>query len=390
MDYRFLMALCSFLSVQSTSYNIDFWFQQKRGANVFNEVVTRDLIEQAKLAGIEFIRLAPDKFCTKGRDFLIGNADHYTTIQPADLQYLKSILDLCAEEHMPVVLTMLSLPGSRWKQHNDGLDDQRIWRDACYVDQAVSFWTDCARELRGHPALVAYDILNEPHSKNYFGSLLHDFYTRVIAGIRSVDNDMPIVIESAGYADPAMFCACVPLDDDKILYSFHMYEPFAYTNRKTNQGRYKYPGYIEDYLSHAAIYCNRDYLSEYLAAVCLFQKKFSIPSWRILAGEFGGHRSSPGLRDYFSDLITIFNSHQWHWAVYAFREDTWDGMNYELGADYSYDGGGQLNYCKNPVFDVLVKAWLSSKALQRSLFCYSLSPNGSGECQLVLTNQLIS
>jgi hypothetical protein len=38
-----------------------------------------------------------------------------------------------------------------------------------------------------------------------------------------------------------------------------------------------------------------------------------------------------GLAQYFLDLIAIFKKNGWHWAFYAFREDCWDGMDYELG-----------------------------------------------------------
>ena len=32
-----------------------------------------------------------------------------------------------------------------------------------------------------------------------------------------------------------------------------------------------------------------------------------------------------------ADLVQAFNQRQWHWAFYAYREDTWTGMDYELG-----------------------------------------------------------
>ena len=69
-----------------------------------------------------------------------------------------------------------------------------------------------------------------------------------------------------------------------------------------------------------------------MSTVIKFQKTHNIASDKILVGEFGGHRMSPGLEKYFEDLIAIFNEENWHFAFYAFREDTWHGMDYELGA----------------------------------------------------------
>ncbi|MDX5462501.1 MAG: hypothetical protein O7157_03000 [Wolbachia endosymbiont of Tetragnatha montana] len=98
----------------------------------------------------------------------------------------------------------------------------------------------------------------------------------------------------------------------------------------------------------------------------IFQKKHKIPSHRILVGEFGGHRSSKGLERYFQDLVSIFNEYNWHFAVYSFREDVWDGMDYELGSEkLSWkdwqaieEGTMKKNYLPdNPIFKVLREEW---------------------------------
>ena len=67
--------------------------------------------------------------------------------------------------------------------------------------------------------------------------------------------------------------------------------------------------------------------------VIKFQQKHNIPNNKILVGEFGAHRTTKGIENYFSDLIDIFNKNKWHYAFYSFREDNWDGMDYELGSD---------------------------------------------------------
>lgn len=125
--------------LEATS-KMSFWQVPKKGANIFNQKVSKADIRAAKTYGIEFIRLAPDKFHTAKRDFLIGNADKYEGLVHEDLKALKSILDICAEENMPVIITMLSLPGSRWKQNNHDNDDLRIWTDKTFQTQASKFW----------------------------------------------------------------------------------------------------------------------------------------------------------------------------------------------------------------------------------------------------------
>ncbi len=319
---------------------VNFWNTVQKGTNIFNHNITCDDINAAKKYGIKFIRLSPDKFKSEHRDFLIGNADDYRGLIKEDLEKLKQILDICYQENMPVVITMLSLPGSRWKQNNHDKDDLRIWKEEKYKAQAAVFWQDLAMALKDHHAIVGYNLLNEPHPERIFPSkdvnlssvhqeevqkMLYDLYSYIIKHIRLVDKDTPIILDSSAYADAKTFGLLMPQEDQNVLYSFHMYEPYEYTNYKINKGKYQYPGVVDGKR------WDRKALAEYTSAVIQFQKTHSIASHKILVGEFGGHRMSAGLEKYFADLIDIFHKEGWHFAFYAFREDGWDGMDYELG-----------------------------------------------------------
>ncbi|RTK93497.1 MAG: glycosyl hydrolase [Rickettsiales bacterium] len=319
---------------------INFWNAQQKGTNIMNLNVTLEDIRAAKNYGIKFIRLAPDKFISSNRDFLIGNADDYRKLIAEDLAKLKEVLDLCQSEGMPVVITMLSLPGSRWKQNNKGKDDLRIWTDKKYQTQAALFWKDLATALKDHPAIVGYNILNEPHPERIFEpdainisivnqeevqGMLYNFYNSIINSIRSIDEHTPIILDSSSYADAKTFQHFKTHKEKNILYSFHIYEPYIYTNLKTNNGKFCYPGNID------GTKWDKKELENYVSSIVAFQEANKILSNRILVGEFGGNRITCGLDKYFQDLITIFNTNNWHFAFYAFREDTWDGMDYELG-----------------------------------------------------------
>ena len=97
------------------------------------------------------------------KDFLIGDIDHYSGIPANDLKQFKDVLDRTAETNVKVVITFFGLPGARWRQHNNYEFDYRLWEDFAYHDQCAQFWTDLAVELNDHPAVVGYNLLNEPH-----------------------------------------------------------------------------------------------------------------------------------------------------------------------------------------------------------------------------------
>jgi len=140
-------------------HKIEYWNVQRKGANYFNQIPSEDWFVAVKGAGIQFTRLAPDKWQCERRDFLIGDADSFTEISNQDFGILNAVLDQAYRNDIKVVITLLSLPGSRWKQNNQDVDDLRIWEQKEYRDQAILFWGDLAKRLKNHPAIVGYNIL---------------------------------------------------------------------------------------------------------------------------------------------------------------------------------------------------------------------------------------
>jgi hypothetical protein len=194
---------------------------------------------------------------------------------------------------MSVVITMLSLPGSRWNQNNGDKDDLRIWKEEKFRQEAALFWKELAIALKDHPAVVGYNILNEPHPERTYSpkdvhinkvrqeeaqKMLYDFYEPIIKSIRSVDPYTPIILDSSAYADSKTFKLLKPHEDENVIYSFHMYEPYKYTNQKMNQGKLHYPGKV------AGKNWNKEELKKYMKSVVALQQSYNIPNSKILVG----------------------------------------------------------------------------------------------------------
>lgn len=350
-----LFALTS--PVPANDSQIKFWNEQRKGANWFNRVPTREWLVAAKEAGIEVVRLAPNNWKSQQRDFLIGNADRFDGIVEQDYQKLEEVLDQANALGLKVVITTLSLPGAIYRQANGDKLDFRLWRDAQYLPQAALFWKQLAQRLKNHPAIVGYNILNEPVPERAAGMRelrtqdlmlwyakventpadLNRFNATIVAAIREVDKETPIVIDCGWWAVAYAIQYLKPLRDDKVLYSVHMYEPYSYTNRQRNNGRFSYPGRVlveteaEGKTKQVEVNLNSVELEKMLSPVVEWQKRHSIKSNRIFVGEFGCNRMVSGAANYLSDLINIFNQHNWHWAFFTFRPDSWDGMDYEVG-----------------------------------------------------------
>jgi hypothetical protein len=332
---------------------MSFWDVQRKGANWFNHVPTKEWMMAAKRAGIQVVRLAPNKWKSAERDFLLGNADHFTGLVEKDFNVLKTVLDQADSIGLRIVLTTLSLPGSRWRQQNGNQFDFRIWRDSKYVAQSALFWKELASRLKRHPAVVGYNILNEPIPERASGITdarntdfvkwyetvkntpadLNLFNDSIVHAIREIDTETPIVLDCGWWSISYAISYQIPMPYDNIVYAIHMYEPYEYTNFKSNNGQYRYPADTirTDEDSRNNVLLNYVTLKQILDPVAQWQKKFNIPANKIFVSEFGCNRRVKGAAAYLGDLIKIFNEHGWHWAFYSFREDEWDGMDYEMG-----------------------------------------------------------
>lgn len=110
--------------------------------------------------------------------------------------------------------------------------------------------------LKDHPAVVGYNVINEPHPETAAGfnvfwtedydkwynkienttADLNMLYGTIIDSIRSVDADIPIMLDSGLFATPWAINYLKPIEDKNVLYAFHMYEPYELTsqNRKND------------------------------------------------------------------------------------------------------------------------------------------------------------
>src|ERR1051326_7054986 len=327
-----------------------YWSVQRRGANYGGARLRPDVFQAAANKGIEFLRLHPDTMPPAQRDFLIGDADAFTAIDEADLRQLRLVLDESEKHGVKIVLTMFSLPGHRAKKDVADASDGRIWRQEKYQEQAFAFWRELARRLRNHPAIVAYNPLNEPHPDREFGfddpddpafakwlagirgtaADLDRFNRNMVAAIREADPDTPIILDGWFYADAQGFRHNLAVPDNRTLYALHNLGPWNYTTFRINKGRFAYPERMPAGKDGTAAWdINR--LKAIVAPVDAFAARNNLPPQRIIASEFWCDRRVEGVAAYLADELRIYNERGWHWAFYAFRgEGSWTGLDYEI------------------------------------------------------------
>ena len=355
---KFAFAVATLVCLISSSNSnanskLAFWDEQRKGANGEADDGTDEWFAAAAEAGIEYIRLSPNTMKSDSRDFLLGDADKFFGIPEGDLEKLMIVLDRADRHGVKIVLTTFSLPGRRWRQHNNMEFDFRLWNDHGFQDRAMAFWQELAFELKDHPAIVGYNIVNEPHPEREAGfqagridgfdkwleeneggvADLNRFYVQILSAIRSVDKETPVFVDSRFHANPAGFHTLKPIEDPAVFYSFHFYEPWIFTTFRVNNGRFAYPDRMPSGNGDETKAWTILDLSARMQPVREWSEKHGIPVNRVHFAEFGCGRKVAGSKQYLSDVIELVNDAGWHWAFYSFRAGGWDSMNYELGTE---------------------------------------------------------
>lgn len=351
---RQAVVLLAFAHPVAAADLMSFWDQPEKGGNVFNATPRGEAYFKALAAtGATWTRLTYSKWKGRDRDFLIGDAGHYDGLVAEDLATLLPELDAAHAAGLKVVIAPLTLPGARWSQQNGGKFDDRLWSDEAYQYQAIRFWADLAEALKDHPAIAAYNILNEPAPEKMSGGVengsdaelrswqrasaggtrdLTVFYDRVIAAIRKVDPVTPIMVDGGWFANPRSLATWPrALSDDRVLYAFHMYEPYAATSAGNMKRKLplRYPGVATEYAGSEKRW-DRQLVSAHIGAAFDWAKAQGLPPTRVVAAEFGCMRRWADCGTYLTDVMDAVETRGGHWAFYAFREDEWEGMDYEL------------------------------------------------------------
>ena len=171
-------------------------------------------------------------------------------------ELLDRVVSWCRSEGLYVILDMHAAPGG---QTGDNIDDSFaypfLFESAESQELTVNLWAKIATRYRNEPAVIGYDLLNEPIA-HYFDTAslnpkLEPLYRRIVSGIREVDRNQIIFLGGAQW--DSNFKVFGSPFDPKLAYTFHKYWMTV----------------------------NQDAIQEYLT----FRDRYNVPVWMGESGE---------------------------------------------------------------------------------------------------------
>lgn len=139
---------------------------------------------------------------------------------------LDRVIDWAKQDGMYVVIDMHQAPGG---QTGTNIDDSYgyPWLYDAPADQQelIAIWSRIADHYRDEPAVLGYDLLNEPiphfPQLQKYNSALEPLYKRISAAIRAVDTHHVLILGGARW--DTNFSVFGPPFDTNVMYEFHTY-----------------------------------------------------------------------------------------------------------------------------------------------------------------------
>ncbi|MFQ5912213.1 MAG: glycoside hydrolase family 5 protein [Nitrospinota bacterium] len=299
-------------------------------------------------------------------------------VNPRALKYLDDLIRSAEKAGLYVVIHFRTGPGRN--NNAIGASDTNqdpnalftVWDDAAAQKAWAKMWRFTAQRYGKSPVVIGYNLIVEPHVNTLVdprGTLtpaelqsrvkgtLRDwnaFSASMVAAIREVDTETPIIIDALQWARAEWLEALEPGIDRRIVYSFHAYDPMEFSHQNDLKNlTIRYPGIAR--VDGKRTVLDKKLLEKIYRPAVEFAARHSVP---IYVGEMGSVRWAPGAVAFHRDLIHFIERNGWNYAFYVWRGDwvNYDGANLEHGRDP--DNHRRVD---NPLLGAYVDHWRHNK-----------------------------
>jgi len=242
----------------------------------FDNYITQDDIRFIKQSGFNAVRV-PFNY----RLFVAADDPH--KLEGIGYELLDRVVGWCKQEDLYVILDMHGAPGG---QTGDNIDDSWgypfLFESNESQELTLKIWSKIAAQFRNEPAVLGFDLLNEPIA-HYFDAddlnpKLEPVYRKIVAGIRTVDPNHIIFLGGAQWNNN--FKVFGPPFDNKLVYTFHKY-------------------WME---------VNQQAIQEYLD----FRDKYNVPVWMGESGE--------NTDEWVASYRSILERHGIGWCFWPYKK----------------------------------------------------------------------
>ena len=139
---------------------------------------------------------------------------------------LDRLVRWCRESGLRVILDLHAAPGGQTGvNHDDGTGFPLTFYVPRYRQLTIALWRQLAAHYRDEPAILGYDLLNEPISpysdEDYLNPRLEPLYRDIVAAIRSRDTNHVVLLAGAQWS--TSFAVFGRPFDANAVYTYHKF-----------------------------------------------------------------------------------------------------------------------------------------------------------------------
>lgn len=233
------------------------------------------------------------------------------------LEETKRIINLAKNYNIKVIVGFTNLPNIEYKE----TIKPNFWNK----NNITNIYNLCEEIILSlyllDETLLGYKFLDEPliikEKENNVPDDWINIQKSIINIIRNIDKERYIIVTSGPGGTGRNFNKFIPINDDKIIYGFHFFEPHSYTHQGINNR--------EKGIGYPSLTNNHILLEHYMKSIISFKEKYNLP---ILAGSFSVVHDAEGNNKYLNDVIDIFDKYNFSWAYWCYKGyKKWDINN---------------------------------------------------------------
>lgn len=155
--------------------------------------VAKDDIALIKRSGFNTVRVPLHYGLFLGQHDPFGaDSDRTTTFEGPGWALLDRLIGWCREAGLKVIIDLHAAPGGQTGiNHDDGTGFPLVFYVPRERKRTLDFWREIARRYGNDPAVLGYELLNEPIStyndEDYLNPRLEPLYREMVSAIRAID-----------------------------------------------------------------------------------------------------------------------------------------------------------------------------------------------------------
>ena len=303
----------------------------------FATYITESDIAYIASLGMDHIRLGFDQIVVEEapcryREEIFGHIDNF--------------IGWCKKYGLNVVLNLHKAVGN----YCDIQEDVELLEDVQLQERFVALWL-AFEDRYANDNSIAFELLNEV--RDVEPAKWNALAQKTIAAIRQKNPQRIIILGSIRWNHPEALHYMEVLDDENVVYTFHMYKPHEFTHQQgvLQSGciyynrKMPYPGDIDRYRDYKLVVSgiadaypgyaqvNKQFLRDSMEPAFAFIRQH--PDKILWCGEFGTirHADIRWRESWMRDVISLLKEHQIPYCVWNYLSTPNDGNRFSLVDD---------------------------------------------------------